>query len=451
MVKVLEHSRVSPPRGAVTEKSLVLTCFDLPWIHTFPPQSFILFYEFPHSSSHFLEILVPDLKNSLSLALKHFFPLSGNLILPSDPTSSMPTLSYVEGDSVQVIFAECVNHNFTDLIGNHARNAGPFHSLVPQLSPVTRTPDSTIVPIFAIQVTLFPDSGVSVGFTKDHVLCDASTIFDFMKAWGLITKSRGEKMIFASGCLPFYDRTTIRDTTEEQETSLWRVVGKIKRQDYQAPSFPADLVRSTFVITRNDIQRLKNMASGAERVSSFVVVCAYMWTCLAKCYAAFNEALHEDDVEHMSFVVNCRARLDPPLPKTYFGNCLAPCLPTIRSAILLGPDGFLTASRLIGQTIGMKLRGVLNFSVNDLSDFEARSGQRMLGVAGSPKFNFYEIDFGWGTPKKYEVVSRNYSGTMSLMGCKDSDGGLEIGLSLPNFKMDAFTAIFFDGLKHQIP
>ncbi|KAK9117685.1 hypothetical protein Sjap_016632 [Stephania japonica] len=57
------------------------------------------------------------------------------------------------------------------------------------------------------------------------------------------------------------------------------------------------------------------------------------------------------------------------------------------------------------------------------------SGAKVLSVAGLPKFKVYETDFGWGRPKKVEVVSIEDSGAISLSESRDDDingGGVEV-------------------------
>ncbi|XP_017233474.1 malonyl-coenzyme A:anthocyanin 3-O-glucoside-6''-O-malonyltransferase-like [Daucus carota subsp. sativus] len=101
MVTVLEHHRVSPPLDpSVTVKLLPLTFFDMMWL-TLPPLSRVYFYDFPCSTSQFREMLVPPLERSLSLALKYYFPLCGNLIIPTNLTSNItPAIRYSNDDSV---------------------------------------------------------------------------------------------------------------------------------------------------------------------------------------------------------------------------------------------------------------------------------------------------------------------------------------------------------------
>ena len=158
--------------------------------------------------------------------------------------------------------------------------------------------------------------------------------------------------------------------------------------------------------------------------------------------------MHEDEMEHFTFAVNSRARLDPPVPETYFGNCLALGIASTKSLLLLGEEGFLTGAKLIAEAISDMVHsegGVLKDAEIWFSKLNEMKGDRILGVNGSPKFSLHDIDFGWGKPKKFEVGFD--TGSMSLNGSKDSEGGLEIGLSLPTNKMDAFVNIFADGLK----
>ncbi|MFS8023820.1 putative transferase [Helianthus anomalus] len=64
-----------------------------------------------------------------------------------------------------------------------------------------------------------------------------------------------------------------------------------------------------------------------------------------------------------------------------------------------------------------------------------------MGVAGTPKINVYDVDFGWGKPEKYETVSLDYNDSISVNASKESSEDLEIGLCLPAKQMDAFISI----------
>ena len=80
--------------------------------------------------------------------------------------------------------------------------------------------------------------------------------------------------------------------------------------------------------------------------------------CLAKTQKqiAINE---EDEEEHLIVADNYRARLDPPIPETYFVNCLIICFITTKNSELVGgeAEGFVKAVELFGELIHEKLNG----------------------------------------------------------------------------------------------
>ncbi|KAF5755922.1 putative transferase [Helianthus annuus] len=69
-----------------------------------------------------------------------------------------------------------------------------------------------------------------------------------------------------------------------------------------------------------------------------------------------------------------------------------------------------------------------------------------IGVSGTPKIKIYNVDFGWGKPKKHETPSIDYNGSISVNTCKDSPADIEIGISLPAKQLDAFIFISRDEL-----
>ena len=72
----------------------------------------------------------------------------------------------------------------------------------------------------------------------------------------------------------------------------------------------------------------------------------------------------------------------------------------------------------------------------------------VLSVAGSPKFRAYDVDFGFGRPKKVEIVSVTKTGAMSVAESRDEQGGIQIGIGFPKDEMDCFKKCFIDGLKN---
>ncbi|CAH9099045.1 unnamed protein product [Cuscuta epithymum] len=157
-------------------------------------------------------------------------------------------------------------------------------------------------------------------------------------------------------------------------------------------------------------------------------------------------------MENFLCAADCRARLDPPLAKNYFGNCVVPCLASIREKSLIGDEGMRKACEGIGESIRSTLynkekEGVLKGARDRPTVISKLNFGRTLSVAGSPKFDYYGLDFGWGRPKNHEFTSIDLSGAISLGAAKDHEGGLEVGVTLPVTQMHCFTNLFYEGLR----
>ncbi|KAL7588991.1 hypothetical protein Lser_V15G40409 [Lactuca serriola] len=403
IITMLEQFHVSPPPATIGDRSLPLTFFDIVWL-PYPPVNHLYFYEFPLSKT----------KN--------------------------PEIRYVEGDAVVVTIAESTL-DFNDLVGNHPRDCDKFYPLVPLLGQATKVSDYVKIPVFSIQVTLFPNCGFSIGITNHHSLGDASTRFCFLKAWTSIARTGSDESFLVNGTLPFYDRVVKHPELDE----LYIKQAKVETfcDGYQPPclSGPSDKVRVTLVLTRAMINQMKKWVlthhPTLQYVSSFTVACGYVWSCFAK--------LRNDGLQVFGLAIDCRARLVPPIPATYFGNCAAPCMAMAKAHLLTEKEGFATAVRLLGESLYKMLNdeeGIMkdaktwfNFS------FEGKP-TTITGVAGTPRLEFYDTDFGWGKPKKYETVSIDYSETISMNTTKESNQDLEIGVCLSRNEMEAFIGIF---------
>ncbi|KAI3745038.1 hypothetical protein L1987_58138 [Smallanthus sonchifolius] len=447
ILTVLEESQVSPPPATIGDRSLPLTFFDFLWLRQ-PPIHYLFFYELLITQPQFIQTIIPNLKHSLSITLQHFFPFASNLFM--FPTSTQkPEIRYVEGDSIAVTFAEC-NLDFNELTGNHPRDCEMFYHLIPLLGQPDKTLDSTKIPLFSVQVTLFPNSGISIGMTNHHCLGDASTRFCFLKAWTSIARLGTDESFLANGTLPDYDRVDKNPKLEESYLNYANV--EIFKEDYEAPKLcgPNDKVRGTFILPRTVLTRLKQFVSTQQPtlayVSSFTVACSYIWSCLASTREA-------DELQLFGFTIDCRARMNPPLPAAYFGNCVGGCMAMEKSAKLTGKEGFGTAAKLIGESLHKTLTdkdGVVK-EIESFGDLFANGiPTTTIGVAGTPKLKFYDLDFGWGKAKKIETISIDYNGSISMNACKEKSEDLEIGVCLPTNEMESFVCIFEDGLKTYI-
>ncbi|KAI3746831.1 hypothetical protein L6452_09272 [Arctium lappa] len=444
ILTILEQSNVSPPPATVGDRSLPLTFFDVSWL-PFHPVHHLFFYDLPITKTHFTQTVVPNVKHSLSITLQHFFPFAGNLIVFPTPTRK-PEIRYLEGDSLALTIADSTL-DFNDLTGNHPRDCGKFYHLIPLLPKAAKLSDHVTIPVFAVQVTLFPDCGISIGMTNHHCLGDASTRYCFLKAWTSIARFGSDESFLANGTLPFFDRVVKYPKLDESSLKNAKVETFSQVYQPQSLSGPTDKVRVTFIMTRTVINRLKKWVSTQlptlAYVSSFTVACGYFWSCIAKS--------RNDELQLFGFTIDCRARMDPPMPAAYFGNCVVPCIATAKTSLLTtGKEGFLTAAKLLGENLHTILTdkdGIVK-EIGPLDELLSQGmPTTMIGVAGAPKLKFYDLDFGWGKPRKHETLSIDYNDSISLSACKESSEDLEIGVSLSATEMEDFVKIFNDGLK----
>ncbi|KAJ9174486.1 hypothetical protein P3X46_013124 [Hevea brasiliensis] len=204
ILKVHEHCKVSPPPNSAPPTTLPLTFLDITWLF-FSPSQPLFFYEYLHSTSHFLCSTLPN--------LKHFFTFLGNLVLsPND--SNKPKIVYNAGDCVSFSVAES-SGDFGHLTSNHAREVHEFYFLVPE------------------------------------------TFNNFIKAWA----SPGANSCFLINSLPCFDRPVIKDARGLEEIflkELWKrrssqemVVGTEAHVDL------SNMVRATFVVSSLDMETIK--------------------------------------------------------------------------------------------------------------------------------------------------------------------------------------------------
>ncbi|XP_072967135.1 anthocyanin 5-aromatic acyltransferase-like [Typha angustifolia] len=446
-IRVLDQIQVSPPPNSVPDSTLPFTFFDVVWLHTGPVER-LFFYPFTHSVEHFVSHLLPVLKSSLSLALQDFHFLAGRV----KPSSLQPDLfeySYSDGDSIPFLISES-DADFDELSGDTPRDYAKLFDLIPRLPKS----DDGSIPLTALQVTVFPDRGISIGIAIHHVACDDSSSIHFVKTWSSICKLGGGASSIAP---PFYDRAVIADTNGLY-SKTWSEMKQLAANAPPPPPphtinivKPASVIAS-FSLTREQIDELKRGvlakaaegAAAAPHCSAFVVACAFSWVCLIKAQRGYSDK----ETAHLLFSVECRGRLTPPVPGEYFGNCLRPCFVEASMDDLLKDDGVFPAALAIGRAIKRLEDGVLEGAEGWMQKIMSLIPSQPMSVGGSPRYKVYDVDFGLGKPKKVELMSiEKTPGTISLAESREEQGGIEIGLVLPRAEMDGFSSCFSDGLK----
>ena len=453
-VEVLEVCIVAPPLETTTTgtpTSLPLTFFDLLWLR-FPPVERLFFYNFPHPTTFFFDSVLPKLKHSLSHTLQHFLPLAGKLIWP--PDSPKPLINFVPGrDAVTLIIAKS-DSDFNLFFNSNLCEAVKSHHLVPHL-----TTSHEQASILSIQITLFPNSGFSVGIATHHAVVDGKSSISFLKSWAYICSNVSEssnQSCIPDQLVPFYDRSVIKDPKgiDSIYVSDWMKYGEPNSRSLMVwkldNNVPDEAIRGTFELTPADLQKLKQnletklINAKARILSNFALTCAYTWTCLVRA--------EETKVERSLFFFNvdCRGRLDPPISSTYFGNCIVWKMASAETKSILGEDGLVNATEAMVEALGRLENGILLDGAETwVSVLHGRmEGCRWITSAWSNRFDVYGVDFGWGRPRKVEMTSIDKTGAFCLSESKRGNGGVEVSLVLNKPVMEAFASLFVKGLEN---
>ncbi|MED6132844.1 hypothetical protein PIB30_022628 [Stylosanthes scabra] len=437
ILKVIEQCQVGPPPGSVPPTSVPLSFFDFPFLCLPVTCKRIFFYEFPYPTTHLLQQVLPKLKQSLSLTLKHFFPFSSKIVFPPKPQT--PHILYSEGDTLTFIVAESTTTNLHNLVSDTTKDVTCFHPFVPMLPSPRALEDGTLlIPPMAIQVTIFPNSGFAICTNFSHVVVDGKAFHHFMKFWASLCGSK-ENIV----ALPCHDRDMIKDPKGFKPMFL-ETVWNSPRERFMSlgHNLPSDNVRRTFVLRREQVDNLKKFVSakcqnhglGTLHLSTFVVTCSLIWVCKVK-----SEEIKNDEELYICPWLDCRNIAELRIPTTYFGNCLVNGIAAIKRSKLVGQNGIFEAAVAIGNKV-RELQSEPYKCVESLMSSFSKWSLGVLGIAGSPKLDVYETDFGWGKPKLSEVVQLD-SQLVSLSDCRGKEDGIEVGVALGRTHMLKFNTI----------
>jgi hypothetical protein len=262
---------------------------------------------------------------------------------------------------------------------------------------------------------------------------------------------------------PFFNRTAVQDPEglDMWYLKFWLGVkspgsdnNPRSLKPFPLSEIPPNLVRSTFELSREDIQKLrKTINSQLDKLgskeeanqtkpiylSTYVLVFAYTMVCMLEAKGAVNS----NDKIKIVIPVDCRARLNPPLPKNYIGNCVSSFDVVVEREDLMKENGVAyVAKRLTEMIKGLENRSVLEGAKERIPYTDWEKFTQTVRAVGTNRFGMYGADFGWGKPSNVEVTTIARTGAFSIMESKDEGGGVEVGLVLKEHEMKLFGSLF---------
>ncbi|TYJ29232.1 hypothetical protein E1A91_A06G057100v1 [Gossypium mustelinum] len=278
----------------------------------------------------------------------------------------------------------------------------------------------------AIQVTVFPNVGFSIGVGFSHVVTDGRSFGHFMKSWASIHRCEGD-LACLDNYLPCFNRDLINDPVEL--ASLFTKGAERAFQSAISPSILFNNFRVTYKIKDSQVELLK------DRVKT-------------KC----TQVNGSEPIRISTFAVTSECRDHLKLRQTYFGNCIILRLASAKKSEVLGENGILVAATAIG-------REIMEFQKQPFKDAQEsllkiieifKMGEDLVRVGSSPKFGLYKTDFGWGRPRNIENPILPSFGTCSMFviaeNREEEEGGVEFALAFASNDLDIFNTIFHQGL-----
>ncbi|XP_062215010.1 phenolic glucoside malonyltransferase 2-like [Phragmites australis] len=432
------HTALVPPSPssgpAPPESSLPLTFFDIFWLHS-PPVERLFFYRLAPDAD--VAAILSNLRDSLSQAVRTFYPLAGHLRL-TPATTNRYELYYRPGDGVTFTVAE-YDDDADNLSTDDPREFARVAPLVPRL------PEGGAV--LALQATLLAASrGLALGVTVHHAACDGAGSTHFLHT--LAAACTGAQ---APPPPPVIDRTLIPDPRGLYDVFFQAVPST---DEMQFVKMSADQLIATFTLSKDGVQRVKDavVAEAARRgiapprCSSLVATLGFVWSCYQRAKASSGSG---EGSACLLFPVDHRSRMKPPLPDKYLGNCVGPALGIASRGELAeaGAGGLLTACTAVAKGIDEAVSGIGTPSMDALIDrIKEVAAMGTLSVAGSPRFRVYDLDLGFGRPVKVDIVSIARTGAVAMAESRSSAGGMEMGISLKPDGMDSFRKCFADAI-----
>ncbi|KAI3909289.1 hypothetical protein MKW98_025931 [Papaver atlanticum] len=261
-------------------------------------------------------------------------------------------------------------------------------------SDIHQTKSILDVPPLSVQVTKVKCGGFFFGLSVNHCMLDGISNVQFLNSWGEI--ARGLPLTVH----PFLDRTLLKARNPTKVEFIHNEYAEI--EDISMKDTSNNLVKElqelsykSFILNPVKLKQLKTkaMEDGVlqQTCATFEALAAYMWR--ARCQAL---KLHPDQIAKLYFAVDCRNKIDPPLPKGYFGNgamFMGTLCPT--GKLLENPMSFTI--QLIRNSIKSVTDSYIKSSIDCYEETRSRASLSSTFLVSSwYKIPFHSFDFGWG-------------------------------------------------------
>ncbi|KAE9621052.1 hypothetical protein Lal_00019091 [Lupinus albus] len=416
-LKITSKSHVKPEKN-IGRKEYQLVTFDLPYLAFYYNQK-ILIYK---GEGGDFEGMVKKVKDGLSIVLEEFHQLAGKIGKDEEGVFKVEYDDDMQG--VEVTEAIVLG----DEIGVEDLTVAETTEILKDLIPYSGVLNLEGMhrPLLAIQLTKLKD-GLAMGCAFNHAVLDGTSTWQFMTSWAEICS--GSPSTSAS---PFLDRTKARNTRVKLDVSL----PEPKAQPNGDAKHEPMLREKIFKFSESTIDKIKSTVNenssldGSKPFSTFQALSTHIWH-----HVTHARDLKPEDYTVFTVFVDCRKRVNPPMPEAYFGNLIQAIFTVTAAGLLLAQPPQFGASLIQKAIVAHDAKAIDERnkeweSLPKIFQFKD-AGVNCVAVGSSPRFKVYDIDFGWGKPENVRSGSNNkFDGMIYLYPGKNGGRSIDVELTL---------------------
>ncbi|KAF4400245.1 hypothetical protein G4B88_019454 [Cannabis sativa] len=437
-VKVVGKSHVKPKKD-IGRKECQLVTFDLPYLAFYYNQKLMLY-----KGNDNFEGSVEKLKEGLSVVLVDFYQLAGKLGKDEEGVFRVEYDDEMEG--VEVVEALADEISIDDLLVEEGTSS--LKGLIPYNGVLNL--EGSHRPLLAIQVTKLKD-GTAIGCAFNHAILDGTSTWHFMSSWAEICS--GSDTISVP---PFLERTKARNARVKLDLSLPsdpRASSNGDAKDTKASSngdtkdtkassngdgnTEPQLRERVFKFSEAAVDKIKSTVNannppsdGSKPFTTFQSLSAHIWR-----HVTQARELKPEDYTVYTVFADCRKRVDPHMPDSYFGNLIQAVFTVTAAGLLLAHPVQFGASTIQKAIEAHDAKAIENRN----SEWEKApkifqykdAGVNCVAVGSSPRFKVYDVDFGFGKPVVVRSGGNNrFDGMVYLYQGKSGGRSIDVEISL---------------------
>ncbi|KAF8008727.1 hypothetical protein BT93_K2393 [Corymbia citriodora subsp. variegata] len=415
-LKTIRKTHVMP-RKKLGRSECQLVTFDLPYLAFYYNQK-LMFYK-----GGDFEGMVAKLKDRLALVLEEFYQLAGKLGKDEEGVFRVEYDDNMEGVEVLEVAAEAVS--VEELAADDGTTI--FKDFIPYTGILNL--EGLRRPLLAVQLTKLKD-GLAIGCAFNHAILDGSSTWHFMSSWAQVCS--GSPAVSAR---PFLDRTKARNTRVKLDLSLPSNPSAVPSdRDHTQSELP--LRERIFRFSESAINKIKATINagtppdGSKPFSTFQALSVHIWRHVTKA-----RGLKPEEVTVFTVFADCRNRVDPPMPETFFGNLIQAIFTGTAAGLLLANPPEFGAAIIQKAILAHDAKAIDERNKhweNQPKMFQYKdAGANCVAVGSSPRFKVYEVDFGWGRPEGVRSGTNNrFDGMVYLYQGKSGGRSIDVEISL---------------------